>query len=348
MPTVVASAIPIDMESGSANMQQSHWGQRLWICFVLICCIFAGIYLANMDISLSPESLSGATPGVLLLAASLILLSSRLRSARIAVLVQRNPFRIYPTQLVGSFFGSVTPGNFGEFMKIALLKRRHQVTTPQATSALIVERTAEAVVLLLIAIPILRAGLLDLTTSTTAVLAVLGLGLVLGSVLFRAKPRNATRHFAAVKVWAWSAVRACLASCPDRIAIIASVTLSLSVWSIETCVLWFFLHAAGAQADFLTLAHALAAAVLLGTLSGLPAGAGVFDFSLGGMPVLTVGVGEPQAISTIVLYGIVSTSFPVAIAVCFIPFVTCRRGAVSVGRSVSNVAGLSVKSQLSN
>ena len=348
MPTVVASATPIDMESGSANPQESHWARRLWFCFVLICCIFAGIYLARMDLSVSFGTLSGAAPGVLFIGASLILFSSLLRSARLAVLVQRNPFRVYPTQLVGSFFGSVTPGNFGEFTKIAFLKRRHQVTTPQATSALIVERTAEAAILLLVAIPILRAGLLGPTAPPTAVLAALALGLILAIMLFRAKPCGATRLVAAVKFRARSAVRACLESCPARMAISVSGALSLSVWFLETCVLWLCLHAIGAQADFFTLAHALAAAVLLGTLSGLPAGAGVFDFSLGGMLVLTAGVGEPQAISAIVLYRILSTTFPAAFAVCLIPIVACRRGGVSVEPPRANVEGLQVNSHPSN
>lgn len=325
MPTAPALAVPIVMESELTDSRQNRWFGRLWLGFVVACCAFAAMHLSRMNISASLSALPEAAPGALVIAAALVVLSSLLRSARLAVLIKRGLFQIYPTQLVSSFLGSVTPGNVGEIAKIAFLGRLHQVPAPRATSALVIERAAEAVVLLLLAIPILHVVLPALTYQHTALVSGLLLTLGIGTIFCRANFRVPGRLVERFQYRLRLAVRACLQSRPSRLAIVCSGKLSLSVWILESTVLWFCLSALAVDTDFLTVLHALPAAVLLGTLSGLPAGAGVFDLSLVGMLALIAGVGETNAISAVLLFRAISAGFPAVVAICLMPVVTRRK-----------------------
>ncbi len=252
-----------------------------WVGYALVAfgIVILGVFAATIDVRQLGHALRGVRPGLLGVAAALIVLQIVVRGIRWRYMIRTltgtviSPRFAAVSVVAGIAAGSVVPARTFEMAKAMLLKGSHGTSLGVSTSAMIVERMLDLA--LVIGTLMLAALVLPHRTIVgTGVLPMMAAAFAVGAALVVAAP---------IKVAAWTAGLFRILPCPPGLR---SRVLRLIDTLFESVLLWRRHRTLGALLSLSALAVALdlsrVCAVFWGMGVALPAPFLVFTY-LGAM-----------------------------------------------------------------
>ena len=303
---------------------------RFWPCFtsaLILVLLATGAF--ELDFEAIFLQLKTGEPGYLLLAFGLVLVNLFLRTLRLSVLVERPLLSLLPLQMLSLLYGAVTPAKLGEAVKIAGLRNRHALKGSEGFFTLICERILEIAALLLLALPVFLSFVLPLSVDASppmvhhfyfAAATVLSIG-GLGFWFWRTTSLSGKKPVRLIERF-------------SRLRLSFSLLASLLVWTVEglvfSCSLIAFDPGSWSPMIFLILP----AALLIGSLSGIPSGIGAFDFSLISLLSQT-GAPAASVIAALIVYRALSAFIPMVVGLSCLPWQLQILGKIPSKRTAS-------------
>jgi len=305
---------------------------RLWpylTSALILVLIATGAF--ELDLKAIFLRLKTGEPGYLLLAFGLVLLNLFLRTLRLSVLVGRPLLSMLPLQTLSLLYGAVTPAKLGEVVKIAGLRNRHALKGSEGLITLVCERILEIAALLMLALPVFVGIVLPIASdgflprihnfyfATAVVLSIGGLSFL----CWRAPAVFGIKLARLFERFSWS-----------RLSF--SLLASLLVWSVEGLVFSFTLIAFDPESWTPMVFLILPAALVIGSLSGIPSGIGAFDLSLISLLSQT-GAAAASVVAALIVYRALSAFIPVLAGLSCLPWQSRILGKIP-GERVASVS----------
>ena len=270
----------------------------------------------DLDMNAIFLKLRTGDPGYLLMALALVLANLFLRTFRLSALLGRPLLSLLPLQTLSLLYGAVTPAKLGEAVKIAGLRNRHQLKGPDSFFTLLCERFLEITALSIMAFPVLLN--LIFPTIGTEHSSPFGWQLFVGVAL---------AGICLIFIWHWSSATR-IGIKPARLfekfswpRISLSLLASLLVWSVEGMIFSLCLIALDPATWTPLIFCMLPAALLIGSISGLPSGIGAFDISLVSLLSQT-GAATASVVAALIVYRALSACLPIAAGLSCLPWQT--------------------------
>jgi uncharacterized membrane protein YbhN (UPF0104 family) len=288
---------------------------RLWPILASALIIAALAYGArNLDLNAIILKLKTGEPEYLLVALGLVLANLFLRTLRLSALLSRPLLSLLPLQMLSLLYGAVTPAKLGEAVKIAGLRNRHQLRGSDGFFTLVCERFLEIAALALLALPVFFNLIFPIAgegvpgpffRSLLMGIFVAGIfGLCFrhwrSASLFGIRPARLFENFS------WPSIS-------------LSLLVSLLVWSVEGLIFSLCLIAFDPAAWTPYIFCILPAALLVGSISGLPSGIGAFDISLVSLLSQT-GAATASVVAALLVYRVLSACLPIAAGLSCLPW----------------------------
>jgi uncharacterized protein (TIRG00374 family) len=307
--------------------EQPGWKYESWLrrCVATIIILMLGytgigLWAVRGDLSSAARHFSlEAVVSVLVL----IIIGIILRAIRWHYYVRRLGWSLPPSHSIVAFLASfaltATPGKAGEAIKIVLLRMRHDVPIAAGAGVLVIERLADVIAVLVLALAGVSlingvgtylALIVIFVASITAFVGQRRLQEPLLRRLGRIKRLSATTDRMAR---ALDACRQLLQPAP----FLVGVSLAIVAWSCEAVAFLRLANSAGIDIELLQASSIYAIATLAGVLSALPGGIGGFEAVM--VLLLTqVGVGLTTATPTVVAFRLCTLWFGILLGLLFV------------------------------
>lgn len=273
--------------------------------------IFFVFYLARIPWNEAIPRLASFPRGPLLLLVASNALTPVIKAIRWRFLLgaagKHIPFRTMISGVSGGFFlGLVTPGTSGELARVVTLK----VDRTLGISSIIFEKIWDFIILLLIALTAILALRIrgpELFLIAPAVWLLAGVGVYVISrrpAVASTLPRLLVRRFLSQErgdklAAVWASFVTFLRS--PRLTFV-SAFFAFLLWVIPGCQYYFVLHNLGVDASFRDLLISFFVPYLVGVVSLVPLGLGVFDLSASHLSQEMFDISPADATASVLLY----------------------------------------------
>lgn len=287
--------------------------KRRWLAAglgVLISVIFLRVAFLNLELAAVWEEIQKAQTGWLLLGAVVYFGAVSLISWRWQFLLRAVQFvpltRLIPLVTIGYMGNNVYPFRTGEILRIALLRRNHQVPLAQATTTVIVERVFDGLVMLTFIVVSLQFIPIEseqvnmvATIATPIFLVALGVFFALAArpdtlrrlreMVSRFLPEKLRKPFSSLV----EGVLSGLEGLRSPVDLAGAVVASFLSWGVEASVYWLVSFAFDLQVGYPVMLLVVGVVNLAGLLPASPGQIGVFEFFVG-VVLAAVGIQDER------------------------------------------------------
>ena len=262
--------------------------------------------LLGIDLAQSWADLSGANPGLLLLALGVFYLTFLVRAARWKVLLENVGLRpsagrnspsflgLAKLMLLAAFANSVTVAQLGDAYRAHALRDRADISFPTALGTILAERVIDLVVLAAMLSLAALSAYSDVLPSRVAQMLIIGAGAAGVGVVFLASLRRLRPIADRLVPERWQGVyrqlEAGTLDSLDRIPLLLAYTVL--AWSIEGATIYLLAHSVGAA---VSPSGALVAGLVASLLCVEPFTPGGLGVTEAGIVVVLVGLGVDPA-----------------------------------------------------
>jgi glycosyltransferase AglD len=286
---------------------EGNLGRRpvLRLVGLLLVAGFAGVALANVDLSELVGTLASAKPEALLLAMAANVVSQWFHAGRWAAVVRPPGVRVrardaFAPLVAGYAVGVAVPARAGDFVRAHLLARRTGLSTTSVLAAALLDYVVGTATL----VPLIAALALATPLPAWARDALLAFAFVGGAGLAAVwLARPCAGHDASGRGLAgvWARLRAGLGAAHEPRALGKSFLWGIAGWGAELLVAWFSLAAVGLPTTLHVAGLLVVANTAANVISLSPGNAGPFE-AAAALVVAGLGVGAAPALAFALLY----------------------------------------------
>lgn len=205
-----------------------------------------------------------------------------IRSAKWAVLINKDIISIAPIQLLGSVIGNFTPAKIGDPIKALILKLKKGTPVSIGLSTIVWERVLDLLVLVLFSLLVISISMSFITIFSILVFVFLLLLLV----LIQTKKSFGFKVYRFLKKLPFTNkldkkfVDRFYERKISKRAFVFSFILTLLCWFLDSVVYYFSFLSVGIKLNLILITGLMALSIIIGISSSLPGGLGSFEFAL--------------------------------------------------------------------